>query len=109
MIYGYFFIHFLYTNIMKTNINFYSEKIGEIKRFLEHYYSKNLDNLNSNLHYKIDFENPFEMINIMSCFIDNQNNYDINLWISFDEDVFVCVTKHNLDNLIKYIYERYPY
>ena len=27
---------------MKTTLNFYSEKNGEIKKFLEQYYSKNL-------------------------------------------------------------------
>ncbi len=33
---------------MKTTINLYSEKDGEIKKFLEQYYSKNL-NLKNNL------------------------------------------------------------
>ena len=94
---------------MKTNINFYSQKEGEIKRFLEHYYSKNLDNLNINLHYKKEFDNPIDMIEIISCFIDNKDNFNINLWVSLDEDVYICVTKHNLESLIKYLYERYPY
>ncbi|MBR3881879.1 MAG: hypothetical protein IKJ36_01260 [Clostridia bacterium] len=94
---------------MKANINFYSEKDNEIKRFLEHYYSKNLPDFNYNLHYQEYFDNPIDMINIMSCFIDNKDNYEINLWISLDEDVFICVTESNLNNIVKYLYERYPY
>lgn len=94
---------------MRPNINFYSEKDGEIKRFLEHYYSKNLTDFDYNLHFQKEFDNPIDMINIISCFIDNKDNFEINLWISLDENVFICVTEHNINDLIKYLYERYPY
>lgn len=93
---------------MKTTINLYSEKNGEIKKFLEKYYSKNFI-LNNNLTYKQDFDNPIDMIDIISCFIDNNDKFNANLWISLDKDVYICVTDNNLNNLIKYIYERYPY
>lgn len=93
---------------MKTTINFYSEKNGEIKKFLEQYYSKNL-NLKDNLICKIEYDNPVEMIDIISCFIDNNQKYQINLWICLDTDVYICVSDQNINNLIKYIYERYPY
>lgn len=93
---------------MKTSINFYSEIDGEIKKFLEKYYSKNLD-ITDNLTYKKEFDNPVDMIDIISCFIDNNEKFKINLWISLDTDVYICVTDNNLNNLIKYIYERYPY
>ena len=93
---------------MKTTINFYSEQSGEIKRFLEMYYSKNLK-INNYLTYKQEFDNPIDMIDIISCFIDNNEKFNANLWISLDENVYICVTDYNLNNLIKYIYERYPY
>lgn len=92
---------------MKTKINFYSEKNGEIKKFLEQYYSKNFE-LENNLFYQKEFDNPIDMIDIISCFIDNNNKFQINLWISLDKDVYICVTDNNLNSLIKYIYERYP-
>ncbi len=93
---------------MKTTINLYSEKDGEIKKFLEQYYSKNL-NLKNNLICKIEYENPVEIIDIISCYIDNKQKYEIKLWISLDEDVYICVSDDNINKLIKYIYERYPY
>jgi len=93
---------------MRTTINFYSETDGEIKKFLEQYYSKNL-NLKNNLICKIEYENPVEIIDIISCYIDNKQKYEIKLWISLDEDVYICVSDDNINKLIKYIYERYPY
>ena len=92
---------------MKPTINFYSEKRGEIKKFLDLYYSKNLF-LENELVYNQEFENALDMIEVISCFIDNNNKFQINLWISLDDNVYICVTDNNLDNLINYIYERYP-
>ena len=93
---------------MKTSINLFSEKTGEIKKFLEAFYSKQIQ-LSNELVYKQEFETPIDMITIISCFIDNNNKFKINLWISLDKDVYICVTENNLDSLIKYFYERYPY
>ena len=84
---------------MKTSINFYSEINGEIKKFLEQYYSKNFE-LTDNLTYSKEYDNPIDMIDIISCFIDNNDKFKINLWISLDKDVYICVTEKNLNNLI---------
>ncbi len=93
---------------MKSSINLFSEKTGEIKKFLELYYSQKF-NLPNNLTYKEEFENPINMIEIISCFIDNNDKFEATLWISLDPNVYICVTDNNLDSLIKYFYERYPY
>lgn len=92
---------------MKPTVNFFSEIKGEIKKFLELYYSKNIF-LNNELVYSKSFENPIDMIELISCFIDNNDKFKINLWISIDLNVYICVTENNLNNLIKYLYERYP-
>ena len=49
------------------------------------------------------------MIDLICVFIDNNEKFSINVWISLDENVYICVTEQNLDKLIRYIYERYPY
>ena len=49
------------------------------------------------------------MADIMGTFIDNKDLYHINMWVSLDEDAFINVTVHNVDKLIRYLYERYPY
>lgn len=93
---------------MKTTINFYSEKNGEIKKFLEQYYSKNF-NFDNLLTFSQEFDNPIDMIDIISCFTDNNDKFNVKLWISLDKNVYICVTNNNINDLIKYIYERYPY
>jgi hypothetical protein len=91
-----------------NSIAIYSEINGEIKKFLESFYSKNF-NLSDNLFWENKYQSPIDMIDIISVFIDNNEKFSINVWISLDENVYICVTEQNLDKLIRYIYERYPY
>ena len=91
-----------------TSIAIYSEINGEIKKFLESFYSKNF-NLSDNLFWENKYQSPIDMIDIISVFIDNNEKFSINVWISLDENVYICVTEQNIDKLIRYIYERYPY
>ena len=91
-----------------NSVALYTEKTGEIKKFLEAFYSKNF-NLDNNLYWENKYQNPIDMIDLISVFIDNKEKFKINLWLSLDENIYICVTEKNLDKLIKYLYERYPY
>ena len=91
-----------------NSVALYSENTGEIKKFLEAFYSKNF-NLDNNLYWENKYQNPIDMIDLISVFIDNKEKFKINLWLSLDENIYICVTEKNLDKLIKYLYERYPY
>ena len=46
---------------------------------------------------------------IIGTFIDNIEDFNIKMWISLDKDIFICVSPNNADNIIRYLYERYPY
>ena len=85
----------------------YSKKNNEISNFLNSY-SKELIN-SEILEWKKEFKNPIEIADIIGVFIDNNENYDINMWISLDKDFFVNVTNNNADQIIRYLFERYPY
>ena len=93
---------------MGTIVDLYSDKKGEISRFLNDFYKENIQ-LKNDLKWEKNFENPVEMADILGAFIDNKDFYKINMWISLDEDAFINVTEHNVDKLIRYLYERYPY
>ena len=93
---------------MGTIVDLYSDKKGEIARFLNDFYKKNIP-LKNELKWEKTFENPVEMADILGAFIDNKDLYKINMWISLDEDAFINVTENNVDKLIRYLYERYPY
>ena len=92
---------------MKGIINLYSNTYGEIKKFLELFYSKNPE-IPDDLFWESSYDNPVDMIELISSFIDNKEKFKINLWISLDPGVFINVTDDNLENIIKYIYERFP-
>ncbi len=92
---------------MKGIVNLYSEKEGEIKKFLALFFSKNLE-ITNDLFWETAYDNPIDMIELISCFIDNKEKFQINLWISLDSGVFINITDNNLEDIIKYIYERFP-
>lgn len=93
---------------MVTIVNLYSEQKNEINRFLSEFYNTNL-NLKDSLKWEKDFDNPIEMAEIIGTFIDNKDKYKINMWISLDKGMFINVTEHNVDEIIRYLYERFPY
>jgi len=98
---------------MKTFIKLYSNTNGEIKKFLNSFYLATEDILKSikpeTLELEIDYENPVEMCDLIGTFIENKDNYKINMWLSIDEDVLINVTNNNADDIIRYLYERFPY
>ena len=93
---------------MGTIVDLYSDKKGEISRFLNNFYKEDVP-LKNALKWEKVFENPVEMADILGAFIDNKDYYKINMWISLDENAFINVTENNVDKLIRYLYERYPY
>ena len=93
---------------MITVVNLYSEKEGEINKFLSKYCNTNVEIENS-LKWEKNYKNPIEMAEIIGAFIDNKDKYNVNMWISLDKNVFINVTEHNADDIIRYLYERFPY
>ncbi len=93
---------------MNTIVNIYSDKSGEISKFLSKFYRKNIF-LSNDLKWEKIFANPIEIADFIGIFVDNKDLYKINMWISLDEGAFINVTENNADKLIRYLYERYPY
>ncbi len=97
---------------MKTFIKLFSNQEGEIERFLKQFY--NNSNLSvtvssSLLEWEQSFDNPIEMTEMIGVFIDNLEDFKINMWVCLDENMLINVTKNNVDDLIRYMYERFPY
>ena len=92
---------------MNTIVSLYSQTNQEIANFLKSFNNINVDN--NLLEWKKEFENPIEIADIIGVFIDNNEKYKINMWISLDKGFFLDVTEHNADQIIRYLFERYPY
>lgn len=92
---------------MGVIVNLYSDKKNEIPKFLSKFYGKKVSF--EDLKWEYHFNNPTESADIIGVFIENNNKFKINMWISLDEGFFINVTEHNADKIIRYLYERYPY
>lgn len=93
---------------MGVTVSLYSTKNGEIERFLNDFYEKNIE-VKNKLKWEEEFRNPTQSASIIGAFIDNNNKFKINMWVSLDEGFFINVTDFNADKIIRYLYERYPY
>lgn len=94
---------------MNVEVNLYSSKQGEIYKFLSKFYNVEKITEKNTLKWAKKFNNPIEIADIIGVFIDNKEKFQINMWISLDKGAFVNVTEANIDSIIKYLYERFPY
>ena len=93
---------------MKAKVILFSNKSSEITNFLNKFYSNKSDHGNSTSWQK-EFPNPVEITEFIAAFADNKNSFDITMWVCLDEDLLINVTKNNVDDIIRYLYERFPY
>ena len=89
-------------------VSLYSNEKNEIKRFLCSFYNDSID-IENDLKWEHHFENAIESADIIGVFIDNNEKFKINMWVSLDSGFFLNVTEYNADKIIRYLYERYPY
>ena len=96
---------------METVVKLYSTHKNEINRFLNSFFASNMlnDYNPSILEWQKKYQNPIEVVDIIGTFIDNNDKFKINMWVSLDKEVYINVTDYNADKLIRYIYERYPW
>ena len=95
---------------MEVVVRLYSNKRNEISRFLNSFFNLNNENeFMTLLEWEKKYQNPVAITELIGTFIDNNDKYSINMWISLDSGVFININDDNADNVIKYIYERYPY
>ena len=93
---------------MNSKVFLFSNKKGEIKNFLEKYDNKQIE-LEDSLYWQKEFSNPIEISEIIAAFADNINKFNLIMWISLDKNIFIKVSSLNSNDIIKYLFERYPY
>ena len=94
---------------MSSIVNLYSSKAGEINRFLSSFYDSSNFSITNDLKWENSFENPIEISDMIGALIDNDDKFDINMWVCLDKDIFINITPANSDTIIRYLFERYPY
>ena len=91
---------------MKTKIALYSITENEIPKFLSIYYNKPFDDTKE---WEKEYENPIEMVDMIGVFLENNEKFRINMWISLDSNVYININNDNGEKIIRYLFERYPY
>lgn len=91
-----------------VSVNLYSENSKELENFLSSFYNSSFD-INNDLKWQHIYENPIEITEIIGAYVDNIDDFKIMMWVSLDKGLYINVTEENADNLIRYLYERYPY
>ena len=94
---------------METIVRLYSSKRNEINSFLNSFFNTENNDFINLLEWEKKYQNPVEIAEIIGTFIDNNDKYSINMWISLDEGLFININDGNADQVIRYIYERYPW
>lgn len=88
-------------------LNLFSEDKNNLIKFLTKFYNTDFNDIKEPKFEKT-FDSPIDMIDIISTIVDNNDKYNIGIWISFDKNIFINITNQNLDKVIKYLFERYP-
>ena len=93
---------------MLASVRLQSKRIGEINKFLSKYYDTDLE-IYEKLKWEKTYENPIEMTDIIGVYAENLDSFDIKMWINLDKDIYIKISPKNADEIIRYIFERYPY
>ncbi len=93
---------------MYVTVNLYSKKKGELNKFLSKFYNTNLE-IYQELTWKKEYSNPIELAEIVGVFLDNMEDYLIHMWVCLDKNVYININEQNGNEIIKYLYERFPY
>ena len=94
--------------IMYVTVHLYSDKYGELNTFLSKFYNTDLE-IYENSHWEKKYTNPIELAEIVGVFLDNVEDYSILMWICLDKNVYINVNEKNGNDIIKYLYERFPW
>ena len=93
---------------MVSSINLFSNKKGEINRFLSSFYQTDMG-MPDSLKWEKSYPNPIEITDLIGVYVDNYDIFNLNMIVSIDKDVFINITEKNGNGIIKYLFERFPY
>jgi hypothetical protein len=89
---------------MAISVCLWSRRAGEIKRFLERYYDKEIDMDEDVGKWIYVYHKPLEAVDIISVIIDNDDKFKLSVCIQVDEGDVRPVTEENYNDIIKGIF-----
>jgi hypothetical protein len=92
---------------MALEVNLWTKKTGDIKKFLQAFYQKEVKMDDDVEQWIYVFNNPLEAIDIISAVIDNSDKYQINMCLQIDKGDVHPITYDNHNDIIKGIFYLY--
>ena len=93
---------------MLVTLKLRSKKRNEINKFLSSFYNTNME-ISEKMIWTKEYQNPVEVSEIIGVYIDNINSYDFRMWLCLDKNIYINITDSNGNEVIKYLFERFPY
>ena len=93
---------------MLVTVKLRSKKKNEINNFLSKFYDTDMD-ISEDLTWQKKYNNPIEISDIIGVFLDNYDKYNLKMWICLDKNVYINISESNGNEIIKYLFERFPY
>ena len=90
---------------MAVSVNLWSKKQGEIRRFLESYYQKEIDIDEDVEQWIYVYNKPLNSVDIISAVMDNSDKFQICMYIQIDKGDVHLVTVENHNDIIRGIFE----
>ena len=94
---------------MAITVNLWSRKSGEIKRFLESYYGKNILMDEDVGQWIYVFRKPVDAVDMISAIMDNNDRFRIWMYLQVDGGDLHPVTFENHNDIIKGIFHLFHY
>ena len=85
-----------------VTVTLVTNKQCEIKRFINKYFDTNSDISDMAFRWSSIYPNIIDSIGIVSALLDNDDDYLIEVIITFSNGVMIKLTKENLDTYIRY-------
>ena len=89
---------------MAITVNLWSKKSGEIKRFLESYYGKDVMMDEDVGQWIYVFRKPVDAVDMISVIMDNNDKFNILMFLQVGEGDLHPVTFENHNDIIKGIF-----
>ncbi|HEX3028881.1 MAG TPA: hypothetical protein VHT34_06175 [Clostridia bacterium] len=92
---------------MSIAVSLWSNKVGELKNFLERYYQKDVKMEEDVGQWVYIYSKPLDAIDIISAAIDNNDKYKLGICIQIDKGDLHNITVENHNDVIKGILQLY--
>lgn len=93
--------------IMPVTVSITSDKDGEIKRFLEKFYEKTVTMEDDVEKWVYIYNKPLEAVDIISALADNQEDYELSMYIQVNDWKQMKLSKENQNLIVKSIFFLY--